>query len=70
MPDIGAEHLKMFAAVKVILDGAAKAPMTQQQVLELLMAWHASRAGDKSDVVLNAMARHAKQMVSLVRGQQ
>ncbi len=62
------QEYELFEAAMRVLNTAAKTPVSRQAAIEMLMAWHAQHAGNKSDYVLDAMARHAKQMIGLVRG--
>ena len=66
MTNVSPEQIELFDAFMKILEN--RKPITQQMALELAMAWYAARADDKSDVVIDAMARHAKQMIGMVRG--
>jgi hypothetical protein len=71
---IDAKHYELFETAMRVLDtvkttaAGRQVPITQQTVIEMLMAWQAQKAGERSDMVIDAMARHAKQLIGTVRG--
>jgi len=71
---VDARQYELFEAVVRTLNAfsltaaSPQKPITQQVVIEMLMAWHAQKAGERSDMMIDAMARHAKQLIGTVRG--
>lgn len=60
---IGLEHLSLLKKLHAVINTETN-PVKQQVAIELLMASHAMRFAGKYDFVLDAMRKHAGQMVT------
>jgi len=64
---IGIEHLPLLEKLQAVLKTEPD-PVKQQIGIELLMAQHAGRAQNGANTVLDAMRKHAGQMVQSFAG--